>query len=276
MSEVQFNCPECDGLFQVDETLAGQQVECPNCAQVIQLPEISDSPPPPPAGEDPVPPPPPSSEPPTGPPTASEPPPLEPPPATPPGDPPTAADPPPGEPPTESPSAPPTSEPPAPVEAQPPTMLVCPLCEGRFQVEATGGTQHVECPHCQETIAVELEPPPESTGEPPVDESSQPPATESKDEGDLPPSAMGIDGIVPGKEKATAKETVSKAEQTMEIETEDGVVTLTEESGKSQFVGKRRLDRAKKGRKRTIKNLVIWGFSAIILIGVLAALMWKG
>ena len=32
---MQFCCPYCQGIFQIDEVLAGQQVSCPHCAHVV-------------------------------------------------------------------------------------------------------------------------------------------------------------------------------------------------------------------------------------------------
>ena len=51
MSAMQFNCPFCSGLFEVDAELAGQQVTCPSCAGVVLVPAASmaDMPPPPPS-----------------------------------------------------------------------------------------------------------------------------------------------------------------------------------------------------------------------------------
>jgi len=48
MAAVQFNCPHCQGMYQVDSSLAGMQVSCPHCQQVATLPaslESSGSPP---------------------------------------------------------------------------------------------------------------------------------------------------------------------------------------------------------------------------------------
>ncbi|MBW3597462.1 MAG: hypothetical protein KY475_09335 [Planctomycetes bacterium] len=52
MPAVQFHCPHCGGLFQIDESLAGQHVSCPLCAGVVAIPDLS-----PPAGDYPPPPP---------------------------------------------------------------------------------------------------------------------------------------------------------------------------------------------------------------------------
>jgi DNA-directed RNA polymerase subunit RPC12/RpoP len=40
MAAVQLHCPHCGGLFQIDETLAGQHVSCPLCLGVVAIPEL--------------------------------------------------------------------------------------------------------------------------------------------------------------------------------------------------------------------------------------------
>jgi len=35
---MQFCCPYCQGIFQIDDVLAGQQVSCPHCAHVVAIP----------------------------------------------------------------------------------------------------------------------------------------------------------------------------------------------------------------------------------------------
>lgn len=52
MSAVQFHCPLCDGLFQVDDALAGIEVNCPHCQGLVTVPDFAGPPPlPPPPGE---------------------------------------------------------------------------------------------------------------------------------------------------------------------------------------------------------------------------------
>lgn len=41
MDSVQFNCPLCAGLFQVDPAMAGGQVLCPNCHGTVTIPQMS-------------------------------------------------------------------------------------------------------------------------------------------------------------------------------------------------------------------------------------------
>jgi hypothetical protein len=66
MPVVQFHCPHCGGLFQIDESLSGQHVSCPLCASVVAIPELAPPPagfpPPPPPESDPYPPAPASEE----------------------------------------------------------------------------------------------------------------------------------------------------------------------------------------------------------------------
>ena len=38
MPAMQFTCPYCQGLFEVEESLAGQQVACPLCNGVVTTP----------------------------------------------------------------------------------------------------------------------------------------------------------------------------------------------------------------------------------------------
>jgi len=270
MTDVQFNCPQCEGLFQVDEGLAGQQVECPLCRQVIQLPELDSET----DAAIPAPPPPPDSS-------------AEPPIENVPGETPAAPPQPPlpsspFEPPISASSDPPHAPEPAldsPAAVSPPLMLICPLCDGPFQVDSGPEVQHVECPHCLQTIAVSDEEP--GPDPPAIDPPISPPESNQEDgskseEGDLPPSALGIDGIVPGKEIATAKESAEVVDRTIEIALEDGPVQLHEQDGKDQIVGRRRLKRAAKGRQKLQKNLILWTVSALVLVGVLVALMLKG
>jgi hypothetical protein len=40
MSAVQFHCPLCTGLFQVDDSLAGYEVNCPHCAGLVTVPSF--------------------------------------------------------------------------------------------------------------------------------------------------------------------------------------------------------------------------------------------
>lgn len=48
MSLQVFGCPDCAQPFQVDSSQAGQQVRCPGCSAVVQIPEaLGDSPQPP-------------------------------------------------------------------------------------------------------------------------------------------------------------------------------------------------------------------------------------
>lgn len=47
MSAVQFHCPLCRGLFQVDDSLAGIEVNCPHCAGLVTVPSFDAEPPPP-------------------------------------------------------------------------------------------------------------------------------------------------------------------------------------------------------------------------------------
>jgi hypothetical protein len=51
MEPVQFNCPLCAGLFQIDPAMAGGEVLCPNCQGTVTIPAMSAPPPsvPPPA-----------------------------------------------------------------------------------------------------------------------------------------------------------------------------------------------------------------------------------
>lgn len=51
MSAVQFHCPLCDGLFQVDDSLAGIEVNCPHCHGLVTVPDFSEPPAPPPPNE---------------------------------------------------------------------------------------------------------------------------------------------------------------------------------------------------------------------------------
>jgi len=51
MSAVQFHCPLCDGLFQVDDSLAGIEVNCPHCQGLVTVPDFAAAPPMPPAVE---------------------------------------------------------------------------------------------------------------------------------------------------------------------------------------------------------------------------------
>ena len=46
MAAMQFSCPHCSGLFQVDSSLGGQQVSCPHCRGVVVLPAMAGYPPP--------------------------------------------------------------------------------------------------------------------------------------------------------------------------------------------------------------------------------------
>ncbi len=52
MSAVQLHCPHCGGLFQIDESLFGQQVACPLCASLVAIPNMG----PPDVGPPPLPP----------------------------------------------------------------------------------------------------------------------------------------------------------------------------------------------------------------------------
>lgn len=45
MSAVQLHCPLCDGLFQVDDSLAGIEVNCPHCQGLVAVPDLSEPPP---------------------------------------------------------------------------------------------------------------------------------------------------------------------------------------------------------------------------------------
>lgn len=44
MPVVQFHCPHCGGLFQIDESLSGQHVSCPLCASVVVIPDLGSAP----------------------------------------------------------------------------------------------------------------------------------------------------------------------------------------------------------------------------------------
>ena len=44
MSAMQFSCPHCSGLFQVDATFGGQQISCPHCRGVVALPPLGGPP----------------------------------------------------------------------------------------------------------------------------------------------------------------------------------------------------------------------------------------
>jgi phage FluMu protein Com len=41
MSAVQFHCPLCDGLFQVDDSLSGIEVNCPHCQGLVTVPDFT-------------------------------------------------------------------------------------------------------------------------------------------------------------------------------------------------------------------------------------------
>lgn len=45
MEPVQFNCPLCAGLFQIDPAMAGGEVLCPNCQGTVTIPAMSAPPP---------------------------------------------------------------------------------------------------------------------------------------------------------------------------------------------------------------------------------------
>jgi len=40
MAAMQFSCPHCGGVFQVDSSLGGQQVSCPHCRGLVALPAM--------------------------------------------------------------------------------------------------------------------------------------------------------------------------------------------------------------------------------------------
>ncbi len=40
MAAMQFSCPHCSGLFQVDTSFGGQQISCPHCRGVVTLPAL--------------------------------------------------------------------------------------------------------------------------------------------------------------------------------------------------------------------------------------------
>ena len=44
MVAMQFSCPHCGGLFQVNSSLGGQQVSCPHCRGVVMLPAMAGHP----------------------------------------------------------------------------------------------------------------------------------------------------------------------------------------------------------------------------------------
>jgi hypothetical protein len=44
MPAMQFACPLCAGLFEVDSDLVGQQVICPTCEGLVLVPEVDDEP----------------------------------------------------------------------------------------------------------------------------------------------------------------------------------------------------------------------------------------
>lgn len=46
MSAVQFYCPLCEGLFQIDDALAGYDVSCPHCGEIVTVPQLDAEPPP--------------------------------------------------------------------------------------------------------------------------------------------------------------------------------------------------------------------------------------
>ncbi len=41
MAAMQFSCPHCSGLFQVDSSLGGQQVSCPHCGGLVAVPAMA-------------------------------------------------------------------------------------------------------------------------------------------------------------------------------------------------------------------------------------------
>ena len=43
MPAMQFACPLCAGLFEVDSDLIGQQVICPTCGGLVLVPEVDES-----------------------------------------------------------------------------------------------------------------------------------------------------------------------------------------------------------------------------------------
>ena len=51
MSSVQFHCPLCDGLFQVDDELSGIEVNCPHCQSLVTVPDFAAPPLPPPESD---------------------------------------------------------------------------------------------------------------------------------------------------------------------------------------------------------------------------------
>lgn len=40
MATMQFTCPHCSGVFQVDSSMAGAQVACPQCQGVVAVPAM--------------------------------------------------------------------------------------------------------------------------------------------------------------------------------------------------------------------------------------------
>ena len=45
MSDMKFNCPECNGALEVDESAAGRLVDCPQCKKQIKIPSKTSAPP---------------------------------------------------------------------------------------------------------------------------------------------------------------------------------------------------------------------------------------
>lgn len=114
----QFQCPHCDGFFQIEAGFAGGQVACPACQGVVAIPES----------------------------------PIEPPSVSPPGypSPPESVTPPAA--PNELPIQPPAVPQPGHVNQPAALPVSCPFCNGMFQVTTDMAGQAVACPHCQQAV----------------------------------------------------------------------------------------------------------------------------
>jgi DNA-directed RNA polymerase subunit RPC12/RpoP len=64
--DIVFHCSKCSQELAVDETAAGEQIDCPSCSEKLTIPRVSEqpaAPPPPPPPPKPPPPPPPAHKP---------------------------------------------------------------------------------------------------------------------------------------------------------------------------------------------------------------------
>jgi DNA-directed RNA polymerase subunit RPC12/RpoP len=41
--EISFHCPKCEQGFEVHESAAGEQIQCPNCREILIIPQVSTS-----------------------------------------------------------------------------------------------------------------------------------------------------------------------------------------------------------------------------------------